>query len=141
MTIPDRQRELRAGAAYFALTFLVGALLGPIRELMLKPLLGAVGALLVEAPLMVLAMAVIAARLVVRFAVPRDWRSRLWMGLFALVLLLVVEVVLTFFLRHITPGVWLAHFWSTEGVISLSLFALFAICPLALLALRKDLPT
>lgn len=136
--MPDWQREVRAGAAYFALTFLVGALLGPIRELMLKPLLGEIGALLVEAPLMIAAMAVIAAHLVAGFTIAPVARSRLRMGLFALALLLVTEVLLTFLLRHITPGVWIAHFASAEGMISLVLYALFAICPLALLVRRKD---
>lgn len=141
MSMAAWRRDVSAGAAYFALTFAVGALVGPVREVMLKPLVGETGALLVEAPLMIAAMALIAARVVARFGVSSTRPARIIMGGVALALLLVAEMALTYLLRHISPAVWVAHFWSREGMISATLYALFAMMPVALLVVREGRPT
>lgn len=135
------RRDVSAGAVYFALTFAVGALVGPVRELMLLPLVGEVGALSIEAPVMIAAMAFIAARVVARFGVSSTRQARTIMGGVALALLLAAEMALTYLLRHISPAVWVAHFWSREGMISAGLYALFGLMPLALLVVREGRPT
>lgn len=133
-----RWREARAGALYVASTFAVGALAGPVREGVLVPLVGETAALLMEAPVMIAAMVLIAAHLVVRLAVPPQPRARLLMGMIALLLLLVLELVLSALLRDMTPGQWIARFRSDEGRISAVLYALFALVPLALLYRRRE---
>ncbi len=129
---------LKAGALYFALTFLVGFLIGPLRELVLKPRLGGTGALLIEAPVMLVAMFYVAWRCVGWFAVSPRAADRIAMGGVALALLLCAEVVLSKLLRGMTLDTWLAHFASTEGMISAALYATFAAAPLLLLAAAKE---
>lgn len=129
---------VKAGAAYFALTFAVGFLVGPVRELVLKPKIGSTAALLVEAPVMLAAMLYLAGRIVNWLAVPPRVADRIAMGLIALALLLVAEAALSFLMRGMTPAEWLVHFASVEGGISIALYAVFALTPLALLTAVEE---
>lgn len=129
---------LRAGSVYFALTFLVGAIVGPFRELVLKPAFGGTAALLIEVPVMLLAMAVVARSSMAWFAVPARPSARLAMGGVALALLLVAEATLVQVVRGLGIGSWLRQFASTQGMISAALYLTFAVCPLAWLAVGKE---
>ena len=71
---------LHAGSVYFGLTFLVGAIAGPFRELVLKPAFGGTTALLIELPVMLVAMVVVAWSCIVWFAVPARPSARLAFG-------------------------------------------------------------
>lgn len=129
--------QIRAGAVYFALTFLVGFVLGPLRELVLKPQIGGIGALLVEAPIMLAAMGVIARRTVRKFRVSPRLADRAVVGLCALGLLLVAEALLSNVMRAMSIANWLAHFASAEGMVSAALYLVFAAAPIALLAFEQ----
>lgn len=123
-------RQLAAAGLYFALVYAAGFVLGSLRELVVVPILGRVGGVLVEAPLMIVAM-VLAARFVVRrLAVPPDMASRAAVGLVAFGLLMIAEAAMSGILRGWTLGQWLGHFASIEGIISLALFLLFAAMPM-----------
>ncbi len=116
----------RAALAYFAIVFWAGALLGPIREFALAPALGAMPAVLVEAPVM-LAACWLAARWTMR-----RWRSDpLRLGVFALGLLLTAEVAGSLTLRGLTIAQYLAHLATPPGLLSLALFLAFGLMPLA----------
>lgn len=129
---------LAAGSVYFALTFLVGAVIGPFRELVLKPVLGGTSALLIEVPVMLIAMVVVARHCIARFAVPARPSDRLGMGLTGLALLLATEAALVEAVRGIDLATWLRHFASAEGMISAALYLLFAACPLVIMVIGKE---
>jgi len=82
---------IRAGLGFGGLGFLAGALLGPLRELLLAPRLGGMAAALLEAALMALLL-----WLAARATVPRhaDGRGRAWIAVVALVVVLLAEFLL-----------------------------------------------
>src|SRR5512139_3302975 len=101
-------RVAGAGIVYFLLVFGAGFVLGPIRVLWVVPRLGERAAELLEAPIM-LTVIVGAARWVVRtLAVPPAIPARLGMGLLALALLLIAELVLVLPLRGMSFDDYLA---------------------------------
>ena len=91
---PSGGLVLRAGAAYFALVFGAGFLLGSIRVPFLVPRLGERVAELLEAPVMLVVIFFASRHVVRRFALASLARASLAVGLFALVLLLAAEVLL-----------------------------------------------
>lgn len=83
----------RAGLAYGALAFLAGAVLGPVRELVLAPLIGGLPAALAEAAAMAVLLWFAARR-----TVPPDapgWQARAVMAAVALAVVLLAEATLT----------------------------------------------
>jgi hypothetical protein len=94
---------LAAGAAYFALVFAAGVALGALRVLLVAPQLGTRAAELLEMPLM-LGVALLAARAVVRRFALAPGRPRLGAGLGALALLLAAELALAATLRGQAPA-------------------------------------
>lgn len=121
---------LQAGALYFALTFAAGWVLGPIREFWVIPRLGRTVGFVLEAPLM-LAVSVLVARWVVqRFAVPPALPTRALVGLVALGMLLVAELLGAWGLRGLSPAGYLASFGSLPGAVTAATFLLFAAMPL-----------
>jgi len=119
----------RAALAYFAAVFAVGFALGILREFVVRPWLGTFAAIMVEAPGMLLACWVLARWAVGRFAVV-VLDDRLRMGVLALGLLMVAELVGSMGLRGMAAGEWLAQFATPPGFLSLSLFVAFAALPL-----------
>jgi len=107
-------RILRAGLAYFALTFGAGFVLGPLRILVLVPRLGARAAELVEIPVMI-GITWLAARWVTRrFSVPPQRGPRLSVGVMAGALLLLAEFTLVLRLRGLT----LEEYFATRDPVS-----------------------
>ena len=120
-------RVARAALAYFAAVFAVGFVLGIGRELVVRPQLGALAAILVEAPVMLVACWAAARWAVRRFGIGLAVRGR--MGLLAFGLLMAAELAGSMGLRGMAPGEWLAHFATPPGLLSLVLFALFGAMP------------
>jgi len=87
------------GALYFAACFAAGAVMGPLRVLLLEPRIGMAAAVAVEAPL-ILAVAALSAR-----AVLRRWpeASPLAVGVAGLMLLLAAEAALAAALDRPSP--------------------------------------
>ncbi|MBL6077033.1 hypothetical protein JMJ56_03380 [Belnapia sp. T18] len=123
--------ELHAGAVYAAAMFGLGALLGPLRELVLTPRLGATAAAALEAVPMLLGMAILAPRLARRLEVPPVLPARLGMGGAGLALLVLAETALDWLVRG--QGLWLERMRSPAGWIGFGLLAAFALMP----ALRR----
>jgi hypothetical protein len=85
-------RAALAGAAYFAVVFAAGFVLGTLRVLVLGPRLGESGAVLLELPI-ILGIAWLACRrLVRRCDVPPAPSARATMGAIALATLLIAEL-------------------------------------------------
>jgi hypothetical protein len=94
---------LTSSAAYFAIVFGAGFVFGTVRVMWLVPMVGVRVAELAEIPLM-LAVIVVAARSVNRrFLTGRDRYSRLIVGVMALVLLLLAELILGVMFLGLTP--------------------------------------
>jgi hypothetical protein len=117
-------QAVRAGVAYFALVFAAGFVLGALRLLLVVPAVGALAAVLVEAP-MILALAwLVAGRLPTRFAVPARLAERLVMGGLALALLFAAERLLGAGL-----GTWQSPLASTAGRVGLAAQVAFGSFP------------
>jgi len=128
-------RTLKVGALYFALVFAAGWVFGPIRELWVVPYFRRTAGLLFEVSLMLVVM-IVAARWTIRHhAVSSAFKTRATVGLMALGMLLIAEVISARWLRGLSIADYLANFRSVSGGISLLLFVLFAAMP-ALVARR-----
>lgn len=117
----------RAALTYFAAVFAVGFVLGIGRELVFRPRLGTVAAIVVEAPAMLLACWLASRWVVRRFSVPVEARVRL--GLAAFGLLMVAELGGSIGLRGMGAEEWVAQFATPAGLLSLALFLVFAAMP------------
>ena len=82
---------MNAGLTYGALAFAAGALLGPVRELLLAPLLGGLPAALVEAAALAVLLWLAARYVVGRMAVPSP-RARAVVAGVALVVVVACDV-------------------------------------------------
>jgi hypothetical protein len=129
-------RPLRAGAIYFLIVFAAGWVMAPIRALLLIPRLGSTGGYAIEAVIMLIVMALAALWAIRRFAVPADSTSRIAMGLAGLVLLLIAELLGSWWIRGLHPVDYVGSFDPLTGLISLILYAVFAAMP-ALLRARR----
>ena len=90
-------RSIGAGAAYFALIFALGLVLGTVRTLVLEPRLGAPGAVLLELPVMLAASWFVCGWLVRRLSVPARPLPRLAMGSVAFLILMAAELGLSLY--------------------------------------------
>ncbi|GAA0571689.1 hypothetical protein GCM10009416_07880 [Craurococcus roseus] len=90
----ETRRGARAGLRYGFLAFLAGAVLGPVRELLLAPAMGGLPAALLEAAIMA-ALLFLAARGVLDRMPPRQgWRARAAVAGVGLAVVLLSEVAL-----------------------------------------------
>jgi len=121
---------LRAGLLYFVLVFGAGFVLGPIRILWAVPRFGTRNAELMEAPIM-LVVIIVVARWAAQRLVPRPARSRLaGIGFVALGLLLVAEFTLVRWVRGLTIHEYIANRDPVAGTVYILMLVLFAIMPL-----------
>jgi hypothetical protein len=120
---------LKVGALYFAVTFAAGWILGPIREFWVIPRFGRTTGLLAEAPLMLIVSFGAARWALRRMAVPPRHTMRALVGLVALGLLVIAELIGTQWLRGLSLADYLTGFRSLPGVITAASFLLFAAMP------------
>lgn len=121
---------LKAAVLYFSTMFAVGFVLGPLRELLIKPWTGGIAAVLIEAPFLITAMILIAPRAMRRARMRKGWSRRAAMSAVSLALILVAEAAGASLLRGWSLTQWLERFSSTEGRIGLALYVVFALVPL-----------
>jgi len=124
-----RRRTLAAGAGYFGAVFAVGFVLGTLRVLWLAPAIGETQAELLEIPLMLVAIVVIARWIVRRYRLAEGIRGRLPTGLIALLLLLAAEILVVIAVRGETIGEYLAHRDPLAGSLYALSLLLFALMP------------
>ena len=123
-----------AAAAYAALIFAAGFVLGSLRVLVLAPRLGEVVAVLVEVPVMLALSWLVARWAVARFAVPPEAAARLAMGALAFALLLAAEMALGLWGFGRSVAEVAAGMTSAGGLIGLAGQVGFGLMPLFLLA-------
>ncbi len=121
-------RAAFAGLLYFAIVFAIGFVLGSIRVLLVAPVLGELGAVLLELPVILLACWLAAGRLV-RWLDPPSASAALVMGAIAFSCLMIAEFTLAglAFDRSITDQV--GRWGTLEGALGLGGQLLFALLP------------
>src|SRR5690242_12505681 len=93
-----------AACCYFALVLAAGFALWSLRVFWIARVIGEVGAVAVEVPIMLLAAWVASAWTMKRFSVGESVRVRLAVGVSAFALLQLAETALAYGLCRITPG-------------------------------------
>jgi hypothetical protein len=122
---------LKAAAAYFALVFTLGFVLGALRVTVLVPRLGELMAVMVELPLMLTGAWFICRRVVRHFGVPAPAGPRLAMGGAAFALLMVAEFTLSVTAFGSTPGAFFSSLATPAGMLGLAGQAVFGLWPWA----------
>ena len=120
---------LKTGLIYFLLVFGVGFILGPIRILWLVPRLGERYAELIEMPLMLAAIILVARWMIHRFQIPTDTGVRLGMGFLAVVLLISVEFTMVLKLRGLTLEQYFQSRDPISGTVYYLMLVVFALMP------------
>lgn len=119
----------KAALGYFAIVFAVGFLCGPIRVLMLEPKFGATGAVLLEAPILLMAMLYAARFVPRRLRLPATSVAHLGMGFAALAMVLIADMGVGLFVRHLSFAEIVANFSTPAGRIYAALLLVFALVP------------
>ena len=128
----QRRRGARSGLRYGALAFLAGAVLGPVRELLLAPAIGGLPAALLEAGAMAV-LVFLAARSVLDRMPPRQgWEARAAMAGVGLVVVLLAEGALGLALDASGIAEARAPRSVAERAVGLPLLLWFAALPLVL---------
>lgn len=120
-------RLLRDAIVYFLVVFAAGWVLGPIRVFFVAPQVGALTAVSMETPLMIL-ISWLAARRV--FAGGYEANALAVAGLVSLLLLVGGEYAGAALLRGQSPGMFLSSFFSAEGFITLDGFLAYGLMPI-----------
>src|ERR1022692_1106924 len=120
----DDMRIVLATLLYFAVVFGTGLVLGPVRVLWLEPRVGPAIAELIEAPFLVIAMVGAASWAPKIAPTTENLRSSAFIGVGALVLLLMADFTVGYSLRGLALPEQLARFATAPGVIYAILVAL-----------------
>jgi hypothetical protein len=120
---------VKPGAAYFALVFLAGFVLGTVRVLLLAPRLGTLTAVLLELPVILTVSWFACGWISRRFSVPAGAWHRLRMGAVAFFLLIAAEIALAAAFGR-APSTYLASLGTVEGAFGLAGQILFGLIPL-----------
>lgn len=128
----EARRGARSGLRYGFLAFLAGAVLGPVRELLLAPAMGGLPAALLEAAIMA-ALIFLAARGVLDRMPPRQgWRARAAVAGVGLAVVLLSEVALDLALEASGIAEARAPRSAAERAVGLPLLLWLAALPLLL---------
>lgn len=117
---------LRLAFLYALAALASGFMLGPLREWVVAPRIGRLGATLAEMPLLLGFCWVVAGRLVRRLPARA---ARIRMGVAAVALLLVFEFTLGVALRGWNLSEWLADFLTAPGLVTMLAYLLMAAWP------------
>ncbi|MCZ8375597.1 MAG: hypothetical protein O9342_09495 [Beijerinckiaceae bacterium] len=123
-----RPGAIAAGAGLFGLVFAAGFLLGTIRELALRPLLGADPARLLELPVMI-TLSWLSARWILRRAGKRSARWQFEVGLIAFLLLMAAEMALGILILGRGLSAFIADIFTLTGMLSFLAQALLIVMP------------
>jgi len=122
-------KALLAGAAYFAVVFAAGFVLGAIRTLVLAPRVGDLAAVLIELPVILAIAWWVCGQIIRQFRLPGDLTSRLVMGASAFALLILAEFALAALMSGISLSGFVAAWLTPAGAVGLAGQVLFAIFP------------
>ena len=123
-----RPGAIAAGAGLFGLVFAAGFLLGTIRELALRPLIGADPARLLELPVMV-AVSWLSARWILRRVGKGTTIWQFQVGLIAFLLLMAAELALGILILGRGLSAFIADIFTLTGMLSFLAQALLIVMP------------
>jgi dolichyl-phosphate-mannose--protein O-mannosyl transferase len=124
---------LEAGLVYFALVFGLGFILGSIRVPFIVPRLGQRKAELLEMPFMLVGI-MLAARFVLKqFVLPNTILAYLSVGILALSLVLIAELLMLVALQGNTIKQYFKNRDSVSGSVYMLLLIVFALMPLIIM--------
>ncbi|MBT8469070.1 MAG: hypothetical protein KJN97_10005 [Deltaproteobacteria bacterium] len=129
MTTPA-PNAAKAGAAYFAIVFAVGFVLGTVRTLFIAPRLGDLLAVLIELPFMLGASWLVCGWVLRHWHVAASPGPRLTVGVIAFALLIIAEVTLSLTLFDRSLSDYLGYLTTPHGLTGLAGQILFALMPL-----------
>ncbi|MFN3543620.1 MAG: hypothetical protein ACK4UX_02065 [Thiobacillus sp.] len=129
-------RTIKAGMAYFFLTFGAGFIMGTIRVPFLAPRFGERVAERIEMPFMLIVIVLAARFITKRFALPATVPVRLTAGFLALGLLIAAELLLAVALQDRSLGEFVSSRDPVSGSVYLAMLALFAAMPLVITRFR-----
>jgi hypothetical protein len=121
-------RSIAAGLAYFGCVFAAGFVLGTVRVVLLRPLLGEVLAVVLELPVILSVAWIVSRWFTRRFEVPARPLPRAAMGATAFALLMIAELSVSVLLfgRSATEHLWLyreiSHMMGLAGQVAFALF-------------------
>lgn len=121
-------RVVTAAAAYWAIVFALGFVLGTVRVLWVIPLVGLIPATLLELPLILTASWLAAGWLVRGFGIARGGEA-LAVGALAFAILLAAECALAAALLNQTPAQWLSGLRQPHALLGLAGQIAFALMP------------
>ncbi len=130
-------RPALAGAVYFGVVFGVAFGLGTLRVLVVEPAVGALAAVLMEAPILLGFSWIIAHRLVSRWIAPGNVQAAALMGLVAFVLLMSAELALSTLVFGESPAGFAAGWTTLPGAVGLASQIAFAGVPIVILLGRS----
>jgi hypothetical protein len=110
-------RPIQAGAAYCAVVFLCGFVLGAARVLIVAPHIGEIAAVLLEAPIILSVSWVVSAWCVDRFRVREGAAPRIIMGTAAFALMMVAEFGVSVAVFHHSLAEHLSGYRTVSGAI------------------------
>lgn len=120
---------IEAALLYFALVFGLGFLLGAIRVPFVVPCLGVRKAELLEMPFMLVGIVLAAWFVVKQFVIPNTLFAYLSVGILALSLVLIAELLLVVCMQKQTIGQYIASRDAISGSVYLVLLLIFALMP------------
>jgi hypothetical protein len=122
---------LVAAALYFAIVFGVGFLVGPVRVFYVEPRVGATVAVLLEAPILLVAM-VVGAKIVLRWINVSRRTALFAIGVVALFMQQAADIAVGVLLRGMSIGDHMRQFSTPEGMIYGMLLLAFTLMPCAM---------
>jgi hypothetical protein len=118
---------LKPALAYFAVVFTVAFAFGALRVTLIAPVVGALAAVALEVPVILLVSWIVAGRVLGRW--PLTGQAALAMGALAFALLMLAEVTLAFGLSGQSPPAYAATFLTAPGALGLAGQIGFALIP------------
>ena len=125
-------RGSRAGLRYGAIAFALGAVLGPVRELLLAAVLGGLAAALVEAAAMAALLSLAARHVLDRLPPRQGWAARSAVAAAGLAVVLLAEAALSLLLEASGVAAARAPRSGAERAVGLLPLAWFAALPFLL---------
>jgi hypothetical protein len=123
-------RTLRAGGTYFVLVFAAGCTLGPVRVLLLEPVVGQLVATLIEGPVLIVAMIAAARAVTGWFQLSGHALELALVGITAFVAVMLADLAIGLFAFETSIGDQLLELLAPAGLAYLLLLAIFAAMPL-----------
>lgn len=122
------RKAWKLGVLYFLIAFAAGWCFGPIRQLVVAPIVGPTMAVLFESPFMLIINFLSAYWIVNRWNITVR-NDRLVMGGTALAVLLLAEIFFSITLLHVSFRDVLKGYQTPSGAVSIALFCAFALMP------------